>query len=141
MVWAYLSFSQFLIIWSANLPEEIPWYLHRTHQGWEYVGIGLIACHFAVPFIVLLSQRSKRSAVVLSRMALWMIVMRFIDLFYLIGPEAYPQGFGFHWMDVAAAAGLGGIWVSLLAANMKKAPLLPVRDEGLARALEAPAHH
>jgi hypothetical protein len=76
MVWAYLSFSQFLIIWSANLPEEIPWYQHRLSHGWEVIGIGLVVFHFAVPFIVLLSRRSKRNAALLAGMAM-VIVARF----------------------------------------------------------------
>jgi hypothetical protein len=140
MVWAYLSFSQFLIIWSANLPEEIPWYQHRLSHGWEYLGIALVAFHFAVPFIVLLSRRTKRNSTVLARMAMWLIVARFLDLFYLIGPEAYPHGLGFHWLDVAAVVGLGGIWVALFTSNLKSRPLLPVHDAGLADALQAEHH-
>lgn len=142
MVWAYLSFSQFLIIWSANLPEEIPWYLHRTGHGWQYIGLALVAFHFAVPFLVLLSSRTKKNSSVLARMAVWLILMRFVDVFYLIGPEAYPEGLGFHWMDAAAAVGIGGIWLSLFVANLKSCgSLLPVRDEGMENALAAPAHH
>jgi hypothetical protein len=140
MVWAYLSFSQFLIIWSANLPEEIPWYQHRLSHGWEYLGIALVAFHFAVPFIVLLSRRTKRNSTVLARMAMWLIVARFLDLFYLIGPEAYPRGLGFHWLDAAAVVGLGGIWVALFTSNLKSRPLLPVHDAGLADALQAEHH-
>jgi hypothetical protein len=140
MVWAYLSFSQFLIIWSANLPEEIPWYQHRLSHGWEYLGIALVAFHFAVPFIVLLSRRTKRNSTVLARMAVWLIVARFLDLFYLIGPEAYPQGLGFHWLDVAAMVGLGGIWVAIFTANLKSRPLLPLHDAGLENALHTEHH-
>ena len=140
MVWAYLSFSQFLIIWSANLPEEIPWYLHRLDHGWERIGIGLVIFHFAVPFIVLLSRRSKRNAALLAGMALWLIAARLLDLFFMIGPEAYPDGLRFHWLDLAAVIGLGGIWVALFAANLKSRPLLPLRDEGLENALHAQHH-
>jgi len=140
MVWAYLSFSQFLIIWSANLPEEIPWYQHRLSHGWEFIGIALVAFHFAVPFIVLLSRRSKRNAALLAAMAMWLIAARFLDLFFLIGPEAYPQGLRFHWLDLAAAIGLGGIWFALFAANLKSRPLLPLHDAGLENALQAEHH-
>jgi len=140
MVWAYLSFSQFLIIWSANLPEEIPWYQHRTSHGWEYIGLALVAFHFAVPFIVLLSRRSKRNAAILAGMALWLIVARFLDLFFMIGPEAYTNGLGFHWLDVAAPVGLGGVWVALFLSNLKSRPLLPLRDAGLENALHAQHH-
>jgi hypothetical protein len=140
MVWAYLSFSQFLIIWSANLPEEIPWYLHRLDHGWELIGIGLVIFHFAVPFIVLLSRRSKRNAALLAGMALWLIAARLLDLFFMIGPEAYPDGLRFHWLDLAAVIGLGGVWVALFAANLKSRPLLPLRDNGLENALHAQHH-
>lgn len=141
MVWAYLSFSQFLIIWSANLPEEIPWYQHRMSHGWEYIGLALVAFHFAVPFIVLLSRRSKRNAALLAGMAMWLIVARFLDLFFLIGPEAYPNGLGFHWLDLAAPVGLGGVWVALFLSNLKGRPLLPLRDPGLENALHGAQHH
>ena len=140
MVWAYLSFSQFLIIWSANLPEEIPWYQHRLSHGWEYIGLALVAFHFAVPFIVLLSRRSKRNAALLAGMAAWLIVARFLDLFFLIGPEAYPNGLGFHWLDLAAPVGLGGVWVALFLSNLKSRPLLPLRDPGLENALHGAQH-
>lgn len=141
MLWAYLSFSQFLIIWSANLPEEIPWYLHRMHGGWEAIGIGLMACHFAVPFLVLISRKSKRNLTVLAGMAGWMIAMRYLDLFYIIGPEAYPDGLRVHWLDLATVVGIGGIWVSAFASNLKTRPLLPVGDPELANALKGPAGH
>jgi hypothetical protein len=140
MVWAYLAFSQFLIIWSANLPEEIPWYQHRLSRGWESIGLALVAVHFAVPFIVLLSRKSKRNAAVLAGMAAWLIAARFIDLFFMIGPEAYPGGLGFHWLDLAAPIGLGGIWVALFASNLKGRPMLPLRDAGLENALHAQHH-
>jgi hypothetical protein len=140
MVWAYLAFSQFLIIWSANLPEEIPWYQHRFSHGWEVIGLALVAVHFAVPFIVLLSRRSKRNAALLAGVAIWLILARYLDLFFMIGPEAYPDGLGFHWLDLAAPIGLGGIWVALFASNLKSRPLLPLRDAGLEHALHAEHH-
>jgi hypothetical protein len=141
MVWAYLAFSQFLIIWSANLPEEIPWYQHRMHHGWEYLAIVLVACHFVVPFAVLLSRRTKRNATVLARMAMWLIAARLLDLFFLIGPEAYPEGLRVHWLDLAAVIGLGGIWVSLFIGNLKSRSLLPVHDGDFEHALQAPQGH
>ncbi|MGE5199185.1 MAG: hypothetical protein ACM3H9_06065 [Rhodospirillaceae bacterium] len=140
MLWAYLAFSQFLIIWSANLPEEIPWYQHRLSRGWDLIGLALVAFHFAVPFVVLLSRRSKRNAALLAGMALWLIAARFLDLYFMIGPEAYPQGPRIHWLDLAAVIGLGGIWVALFASNLKSRPLLPLRDPGLGKALHAEQH-
>jgi hypothetical protein len=141
MVWAYLSFSQFLIIWSANLPEEIPWYVHRMGGGWQTIGIGLMLFHFAVPFVVLVNRTSKRNPAILAGMALWMIAVRVLDLFYIIGPEAYPDRLRVHWLDVATVVGVGGVWVALFAAKLKQRPLLPLRDPELASALRGPDRH
>lgn len=141
MVWAYFTFSQFLIIWSANLPEEIPWYQHRLHHGWEFLAIALVACHFVVPFIVLLSRKTKRNATILARMAMWLIAARFLDLFFLIGPEAYPDGLSVGWIDLAAVVGLGGIWVALFLGNLQSRPLLPVHDRDFVHALQTPQGH
>jgi len=141
MVWAYLSFSQFLIIWSANLPEEIPWYIHRMHNGWQTIGIGLMLFHFAVPFFVLVNRNTKRNPAILAGMAMWMIAVRFLDLFYLIGPEAYPNGLSFHWLDVAATIGVGGIWFALFTTNLRSRPLLPLGEPELAKALRGPDGH
>jgi hypothetical protein len=141
MVWTYLTFSQFLIIWSANLPEEIPWYMHRISHGWQYLAIGLVVFHFFVPFAVLLSRRSKRNSTLLARMALWMVVARFLDVYFLVGPEFYPEGLTIHWMDIAALVGLGGIWFALFTTNLMSRALLPVRDPELTNALKTAAGH
>ena len=109
--------------------------------GWESIGIGLILFHFAVPFVILVNRKTKRNMAVLAGMAVWMIAMRYLDLFYMIGPEAYPDGLSFHWLDVATVVGIGGIWVSAFAANLKNRPLLPLRDPELANALKGPAGH
>lgn len=141
MVWTYLAFSQFLIIWSANLPEEIPWYLHRMSHGWQYLAVALIAVHFVVPFAVLLSRRTKRNPAVLAGMALWIILARFVDVFFLVGPDFHTEGLALDWQDVAAMVALGGIWVWLFATNLKGRALLPVGDPGLAGALQAGSGH
>jgi len=86
MLWAYLSFSQFLIIWSANLPEEIPWYLKRWGGAWQWVGLALIFGHFALPFVLLLSRDLKRNGRTLTVVALIVSAMRLVDLFWQIGP-------------------------------------------------------
>ena len=141
MVWTYLSFSQFLIIWSANLPEEIPWYLHRSTHGWQYLAVALIVVHFVVPFAVLLSRRTKRNSTVLARMALWLVAARFVDVYFLLGPEFHEHGLTLHWMDVTAVVGVGGIWTALFLAGLLSRPLLPLGDPGLRNALAPPAGH
>ena len=86
MLWAYLSFSQFLIIWSGNLPEEIPWYIKRMQGTWGFIAIALVVGHFFLPFFLLLSRNIKRHPNLLSRVAVVVIVMRLVDLIWLVEP-------------------------------------------------------
>lgn len=134
LLWAYLSFSQFLIIWSGNLPEEIPWYLHRMGAGWQIVALILVLFHFAVPFLVLLSRRAKRFPEHLSKVAVWMLVMRFVDLFWQVQPSFGGSGFTIHWLDLAAPLAVGGVWLSLFARRLKKEALMPLHDPRLEEA-------
>jgi hypothetical protein len=136
MVWAYLAFSQLLIMWSGNLPEEISWYLRRLAGGWQWVGVALLLFHFALPFVLLLSREIKRNPRTLARLAALVLVMRVVDLFWLTAPEFPPAGFHFHWMDIAAPVGVGGLWLAAFAWQLKTWPLLPVGDPNLAEALE-----
>jgi hypothetical protein len=113
MIWAYFSFSQFLIIWSANIPEEAVWYVHRSQGGWLNVGIFLVAFHFALPFFLLLSRRVKRKAQLLTALALLIFCTRWVDLFWLIMPAFYPQGVRLHWLDLAIWLAMGGGWLAV----------------------------
>jgi hypothetical protein len=135
MVWAYLSFSQLLIIWAGNLPEEIPWYLHRIAGGWNYVAIALAVFYFAVPFLVLLGRGNKRQHRRLAMIAVFILVARVIDIFFLVMPEFYHERLHVDWMDVAALAGLGGLWVTLFVWRLGSRPLLAPNDPDLAPAL------
>jgi hypothetical protein len=140
MLWAYLSFSQFLIIWSANLPEEIPWYLRRFAHGWGYWSLFLAFGHFFLPFFLLLSRRFKQHLHHLVKIAVWMLFARFIDLYWLIGPQFHPETMLPHWMDIAALLGLGGVWLTLFVRELKGHALLPANDPYLQEAL-ADGHH
>lgn len=124
LLWAYTSFSQFLIIWSANIPEETPWYLRRSTNGWQFVAIALMLFHFAVPFFVLLNRSVKRRGRALAQIAAWMIFMRFVDLFYWIIPAGHGEPFHVHWLDIAAPIALGGIWIAAFVWLLKRRPLL-----------------
>lgn len=143
MLWAYMQFSQFLIIWSGNIAEETPFYIYRTHRGWQAVGLILIIFHFFIPFILLLNRRTKRSPQILARVGLAIVVMRFVDLFWIIVPHhaqgrhleiSYPIP---HWLDIAAVAAIGGIWVWWFIAQLRRTVLIPVNDSRLA---EVSAH-
>jgi hypothetical protein len=112
MLWTYFMFSQFLIIWSGNLPEENFWYIDRIEGGWEWIGIALIVLQFAVPFFLLLSRELKRSPAAMARITGWIVVMQFIGFLWLISPSFHPRNLFIHWADIVAPLTLGGIWVS-----------------------------
>ncbi|MCW5893587.1 MAG: hypothetical protein KIT14_23980 [bacterium] len=128
MLWAYFSFSQFLIIWSGNLPEEIPWYLKRTSNGWQYFAIFIVIFHFALPFALLLSRSLKRSAAKLAAVAVALIVVRMCDVFFLVQPVFRPEGFSIRMIDVASLLGVGGLWIWFFVRQLEGRPLLPLRD-------------
>lgn len=135
MVWAYLAFSQLLIIWAGNLPEEIPWYLHRISGDWDVVAVALAVFYFAVPFLVLLVRGNKRQHRRLAAIAVAIVVARALDLFFLVMPEFYQDRLRVHWLDVAALAGVGGLWVTVFLRRLDARPLLPPNDPELAPAL------
>jgi hypothetical protein len=133
MLWAYLNFSQFLIIWSGNLPEEIPWYIERMRGGWGVVAIALIVGHFFLPFLLLLSRDLKKSKW-LPRVAVFILVMRLVDTIFLIAPSWEHHGFPIHWMHLVVPAGLAGVWLFLFARNLQGRALMPLNDPYLKEA-------
>ena len=131
MLWAYFSLSQFLITWSGNLPEEITWYLARIQGGWQWVAIAIVFFQFVLPFVLLLSHRLKRRARSVAMVALMLIVIRFVDVFWLITPAFDPSRLSVHLLDLAAVLALGGFWVWLFVRQLEGRPLLPLRDPTL----------
>jgi hypothetical protein len=140
MLWAYLAFSQFLIIWSANLAEEVPWYLDRIRGAWGYVALLIVVGHFALPFTLLLSRNLKERASLLAKVAIGILVMRLVDLIWLVAPNFEHHGFPFHWMDVVIPIGLTGIWVFLFVRQLRSRPLLPLNDPFFKEAFAHEAH-
>ena len=139
MLWAYMSFSQYLIIWSGNLPEEISWYLNRSAGGWQYFAPILMGFHFALPFLLLLARRRKQSAEVLARIAVWVLLLRFVDIFWLIAPAFSPREFHVHWLDLTIPLAIGGIWLALFLHRLGSWSLVPTNDPRIDDALKAPA--
>jgi hypothetical protein len=140
MLWAYFSFSQYLIIWSGNLPAEIAWYLHRLQTGWRAVGLILILFHFAAPFVVLLSRQVKRQPELLVKVAVGILIVRLVDLFWLIAPEFHQAGISVSWMDVVLPLTLGSIWLACFIWQLRGRAILPLHDpqfeEALGRIIE-----
>jgi hypothetical protein len=126
MLWAYFAYSQYLIIWSGNLPEEIGWYIHRTHGAWGVVIVAIAILHFAAPFLFLLSRGLKRNPGKLVIVAGLIIVMRIVDLLWMLAP-AFPDH-KWIWMDVIALIGFGGLWLALFTSQLSKRSLIPIND-------------
>ena len=125
MVWTYFNFSQWLIIWAGNLPEEIPWYVARMKGGWGEVGLFLAVFQFAIPFALLLGQQLKKKTRTLVPIAAWILVMRMIDIYWHIEPASHPW-FHLSWVYFAVIAGMGGLWMAYFFHNLRARPLLPV---------------
>jgi hypothetical protein len=128
MLWAYFAFSQYLIIWAGNLPSEIAWYVHRLHTGWQLIGILLILFHFAVPFVLLLFRTIKRQAEALMRVCIGILVVRLIDLFWLIAPEFHEGGVVVSWLDLLLPLSLFSIWLGWFVHELRGRALLPLED-------------
>ena len=148
MVWAYFNFSQYLIIWSGNLPEETKWYITRSEGAWGAIGLILIVLHFAFPFLVLLSRDLKRQSKWLARVAIFILILRLVDMYYMIGPsprigmhgQEVPLSLSFSWMDIVAPIAVGGIWSWWFFGELTKRPLVPVNDPFLENAIEHGKH-
>jgi hypothetical protein len=138
MVWAYFSFSQWLIIWSGNLPDEITWYLRRLNGGWGFVGLFLVLFQFCVPFALLLSRSLKRDITRLVWLAAWLVVVRYIDLFWLVEPN-FSTVFHVTWADLLIPFAMGGLWLAFFCHNLSSKPLLPAYDVYAKQVLE-PEH-
>lgn len=135
ILWAYMAFSQGLIYWSGNISSEIAWYLDRTRGGWWVIGLLLVILHFAFPFALLLSQGLKRDIHRLAVLAVWMMAMRWIDLWWLIYPN-FDDAKGhlkLSWIAIAATIGIGGLWVSTFFLNLRAHPLIAKFDPLLER--------
>jgi hypothetical protein len=131
MLWAYFGFSQFLITWSGNLPDEIPWYVSRLRGGWEWVALAIVVFHFALPFVVLLSRDVKRRPRALGLLALALVALRFVDLFWMVAPAFHPAQLMVHWLDAAALLGLGGLWLGVFVRELASRPLVQTNDPSL----------
>jgi hypothetical protein len=137
MLWGYVTFSQLIIVWSGNLPEEISWYLPRLQTSWKYVSLFILLSYFGAPFLLLLSRRVKEDIRFLSRVAAWVLAMRMIDMIWLVEPTFHPAGISFHVLDFAAPIGIGGIWAAFFLRELDRRPLLATHDPRMELAMEA----
>jgi hypothetical protein len=127
MFWAYMALSQFLIIWSGNVPEFVPWYLVRNQGGWKAYTIALVVLHFFLPFVILLSAAVKKRPGLLALVCAYMLVMQFADLYWQAAPT-WLETLGFHWLDVVTLFAVGGLWMWWFVTELKGRALLPIND-------------
>ncbi|HVZ22627.1 MAG TPA: hypothetical protein VG871_16250, partial [Vicinamibacterales bacterium] len=128
MLWAYFAFSQYLIIWAGNLPNEISWYQHRVQTGWRVIAVVLILFHFAVPFLVLLSRAVKKDAAILAWVALGILVARWFDVLWLVAPAFHATGVVVSWLDVLLPLSLASIWLGCFVWQLRGRAIFPVYD-------------
>jgi hypothetical protein len=138
MVWAYFNFSQWLIIWAGNLPAEITFYLTRLNGGWASIGLILVLFHFVFPFMVLLSRPFKRDVRKLVWVAVLLMAMGYVDLFWIIEPN-FSKTLNVTLADVVVPIAIGGIWLWYFFRNLAALPLLPAYDIDAHEVLQ-PAH-
>lgn len=136
MLWAYLSFSQFLIIWAGNLINEIPWYVIRAEGGWAIVALVLIFLSFAIPFYLLLMRPIKRRVETLSTLCGALIVITLVDVYWMVAPAFEKAGPRFYLLDFLLPVGIGGVWVASFVAQLKSRPLVPLHDPRFEGALQ-----
>jgi hypothetical protein len=128
MLWAYFAMSQYLIIWSGNLPAEIAWYTHRLQTGWRFIGVFLMVFHFALPVVLLLSRRIKRHAALIVKVCTGILVVRLVDLYWLIDPELHRTGVSVSVLDVLLPVSLFTLWLGFFVYELRGRPLLPLHD-------------
>ncbi len=136
--WAYIAFSQFMLIWYANLPEETIFYLHRSHGGWLYISVGLIVFRFVVPFLALLPRWAKRTPSHLATVCVLILVMQYVDLYWLVYPNYSNEFVAFSWMEIGAFVGFLGGFGLVVTQFLAKYNLLPIKDP---RKSESTNHH
>jgi hypothetical protein len=139
-LWGYVNISQFLIIWSGNLPEEVTWYLDRSKDGWRQLTYVLVALHFVLPFFTLLSAGLKKNANRLAVVAGLLFALRYVDLFWNVAPIFKHEHFSVHPFDLLMPVALGGAWLYLFARELERAPLLVKHDPQVHEMEELAAH-
>ncbi len=128
MLWAYFSFSQWLIVWSGNLPDEIHWFEDRITGDWKVVSAFLIVGHFAVPFALLLSRPFKQNSRKLAYLAGWLVLMRYLDLHWNIEPNFHKEHFHYSWLDAVIPLAMLGLWLAYFFRNLRRRPLIALYD-------------
>lgn len=129
--WAYMAFSQYFLVWYANIPEETIWYKHRWEGSWKTISLIIVIGHFCVPFLLLITRAAKRSGNFLLFVAFYMLVMHYIDLYWLIAPNLHQHGAHFSWFDITTLLAIGGPFFWYFWTRFTSAPIVPLGDPKL----------
>ncbi|MBN2295847.1 MAG: quinol:cytochrome C oxidoreductase [Pirellulales bacterium] len=133
--WGYMAFSQYMLIWYANIPEESAWYLQRQSGSWMWVGLGLLFGHLILPFLGLLPRAVKRSKILLGAWAVWMLVIHWIDIYWLVMPTFAEDHLPFGAMDACCIIAIGSLMLAAIVKIARKCELIPTKDPRLEEAL------
>ena len=140
--WAYIAFSQFILIWYANIPEETEFFMVRNEGGWQYISYGLPLAHFFVPFLFMLSRQIKRSRALLATAAVWTLVMHCVDIYWLVMPNFGAHGEGHHephlafsYLDFTALLGMAGVFLAVYGVLLNRNKVVPINDPRLEESL------
>ena len=135
MMWAYIAFTQFLIVWGEDLPRETDWYAPRMQTSWLWLGVAAGLLNFVLPVVAMLFRRVKRSPPLLACICLLVLAGQWLDMFWLVSPSLHRDGFALHWLDFAAFIAQGGLWlaaVATIAARIPSPREAPSRSQALA---------
>ncbi len=133
--WAYIAFSQYMLIWYANIPEETSWFLRRQSSAWTPVSLFLVIGHFILPFFLLISRKVKRRRSTFALGALWILAVHYVDIYWLVMPEVTTASIGFSLFHVTTFVGIGGLFVAAFAFSLRRCALIPVKDPRLDESL------
>ena len=136
--WAYIAFSQFMLIWYANIPEETEFYLMRSHSGWLGISVALLIFRFAVPFLALLPRDAKRNNFNVATVAVLVLIMQYVDIYWLVYPNFFEGEPQFGFLEIAIFIGFAGVFMKLLTGFMTKNNLVAIKDPRMHEALN---HH
>jgi hypothetical protein len=134
--WAYIAFSQYMLIWYANIPEETVWYLHRFEGTWGPLSLAILFGHFIIPFLVLLPRDSKRNLKMLTIMSVWMLLFQYLDFYWQVMPTFNRHGIVPHWLDIVCLAAPLSLMGLMFWSRMKAHALLPIGDPRFEQGLQ-----
>ena len=135
VLWTYMAFSQYFLIWYANIPEETTWYHHRGVGSWKTVSLWIVFGHFVIPFIALITRAAKRNEIWLGIMAIWLLLFHWLDMYWNVMPNLYAEGARFSWLDLTTMIGFAGIFKWAFWRRYASQAIVPIKDPQLDKSI------